>query len=87
LRRDLTAVAARAARHGRGRIMLYLSEGWHREHEWMTLVRRSLRPARKCGLTGPDLVAAARSAPAGHPGPTPAQPAAQTAADCCRAPI
>ena len=51
------------------RRMLYLSEGWHREHEWMTLVRRSLRPARKWGLTGPDLVARCPLGPRWPPGP------------------
>jgi hypothetical protein len=36
LRRDLIKIAARTARHGRGRgrITLHLPEGWHREHEW-----------------------------------------------------
>jgi Transposase DDE domain group 1 len=38
IRRDLIAVAARTARHGRGRITLHLPEGWHREHEWLTLL-------------------------------------------------
>jgi hypothetical protein len=37
IRRDLIDVAARAARHGHGHITLHLPEGWHREHEWMTL--------------------------------------------------
>jgi hypothetical protein len=37
IRRDLIAVAARTARHGRGRITLHLPEGWHRETEWMNL--------------------------------------------------
>jgi Transposase DDE domain group 1 len=37
LRRDLIAVAARTARHGRGRLALHLPEGWHREREWMNL--------------------------------------------------
>ena len=35
LRRDLINVAARTARHGRGHITL--PEGWHREHQWLTL--------------------------------------------------
>src|ERR1017187_5040616 len=37
VRRDLIAVAARTARHGRGHITLHLPEGWHREHEWLNL--------------------------------------------------
>jgi hypothetical protein len=37
IRRDLIAVAARTARHGRGRITLHLPAGWHRQHEWLTL--------------------------------------------------
>ena len=37
LRRDLINVAARTARHGRGHITLHLPEGWHREHQWLTL--------------------------------------------------
>jgi hypothetical protein len=37
IRRDLIAVAARTARHGRGHLILHLPEGWHREREWMNL--------------------------------------------------
>jgi hypothetical protein len=37
IRRDLIAVAARTARHGRGHLILHLPEGWHREQEWMNL--------------------------------------------------
>jgi hypothetical protein len=37
IRRDLIAVAARAARHGRGHLVLHLPEGWHREQEWLNL--------------------------------------------------
>ena len=37
IRRDLIAVAARTARHGRGHITLHLPEGWHREREWRNL--------------------------------------------------
>ena len=33
IRRDLIAVAARTARHGRGHLTLHLPEAWHREHE------------------------------------------------------
>jgi hypothetical protein len=38
IRRDLITVAARTARHGRGRITLHLPEGWHRDHEWLNLL-------------------------------------------------
>jgi hypothetical protein len=51
--------------------MLHLPGGWRREHELMTVVRRSLRPARNCGLTGPDLVTAARMAPPATQAPGP----------------
>ena len=56
LRRDLINVAARTARSGRGHITLHLPEGWHREHEWMTLFAACGRPPR--GLTSPDPVTA-----------------------------
>jgi hypothetical protein len=46
LRRDLISVAARTARSGRGHITLHLPEGWHREHEWLTLLAA-------CGPPGP----------------------------------
>jgi hypothetical protein len=45
LRRDLINVAARTARSGRGHITLHLPEGWHREHEWMTLFAACGPPA------------------------------------------
>ena len=38
IRRDLIAVAARTARHGRGHLTLHLPEGWHREREWLSLL-------------------------------------------------
>ncbi len=44
LRRDLIDVAARTARHGRGHITLHLPEGWHREHQWMTLFQAACGP-------------------------------------------
>ena len=44
VRRDLIAVAARTARHGRGHITLHLSEGWHREHEWTSLFEAACGP-------------------------------------------
>jgi hypothetical protein len=37
IRRDLIAVAARTARHGRGHLILHLPEAWHREQEWLNL--------------------------------------------------
>jgi hypothetical protein len=37
IRRDLIAVAARTARHGRGHLTLHLPEHWHREQEWLNL--------------------------------------------------
>jgi hypothetical protein len=46
IRRDLIDVAARTARHGRGHITLHLPEGWHREHEWMTLFTAVCGPPR-----------------------------------------
>jgi Transposase DDE domain group 1 len=44
IRRDLIDVAARTARHGRGHITLHLPQGWHREHEWMTLLTATCGP-------------------------------------------
>ena len=44
LRRDLINVAARTARSGRGHITLHLPEGWHREHQWMTLFQAACGP-------------------------------------------
>ena len=44
VRRDLIAVAARTARHGRGHLTLHLPDGWHREHEWMTLLYAACGP-------------------------------------------
>jgi hypothetical protein len=43
IRRDLIDVAARTARHGRGHLTLHLPAGWHREHQWMTLLTASSR--------------------------------------------
>jgi Transposase DDE domain group 1 len=37
IRRDLIAVAGRAARHGRGHLTVHLPAGWHRQHQWLTL--------------------------------------------------
>jgi len=44
IRRDLIAIAARAARHGRGHITLHLPEAWHREHEWLNLLAAACGP-------------------------------------------
>jgi hypothetical protein len=44
IRRDLIAVAARTARHGRGRLTLHLPDGWHREHEWASLFTAACGP-------------------------------------------
>ena len=45
IRRDLIAVAARTARHGRGLLTLHLPEGWHRQHEWLNLLAGCDPPA------------------------------------------
>ena len=44
IRRDLIAVAARTARHGRGHLTLHLPEGWHREHQWLNLLAAACGP-------------------------------------------
>jgi hypothetical protein len=44
IRRDLIAVAARAARHGRGRLTMHLPECWHREREWLNLWEATCGP-------------------------------------------
>ena len=44
LRRDLIAVAARTARHGRGHLTVHLPEGWHREQEWLNLLHTACGP-------------------------------------------
>jgi hypothetical protein len=44
IRRDLIAVAARIARHGRGHLTVHLPEGWHREHEWLALLAAARGP-------------------------------------------
>jgi hypothetical protein len=44
IRRDLVAVAARTARHGRDRLTLHLPEGWHREREWLNLFEAACGP-------------------------------------------
>jgi hypothetical protein len=44
IRRDLIAVAARTARHGRGCLTLHLPQGWHREREWLNLWETACGP-------------------------------------------
>jgi hypothetical protein len=44
IRRDLVAVAARTARHGRGHLTLHLPDSWHREHEWRNLFEAACGP-------------------------------------------
>jgi Transposase DDE domain group 1 len=44
IRRDLIAVAARTARHGRGHLTLHLPEYWHREQEWLNLWHAACGP-------------------------------------------
>jgi hypothetical protein len=44
VRRDLAAVAGRTARHGHGRLILHLPEGWHREREWLNLFEAACGP-------------------------------------------
>jgi hypothetical protein len=44
VRRDLVAVAARTARHGRDRLTLHMPEGWHREREWRNLFEAACGP-------------------------------------------
>jgi hypothetical protein len=44
IRRDLIAVAARTARHGRGHLTLHLPQGWHREQEWLNLFEAACGP-------------------------------------------
>ena len=69
IRRDLIAVAARTARHGRGCLTLHLPEGWHREQEWLNLWDAACGPPAaqpdQPG-TGPH-----PQRPRGHPEPRP----------------
>jgi hypothetical protein len=44
VRRDLVAVAARTARHGRSNLVLHLPEGWHRERERRNLFEAACGP-------------------------------------------
>jgi len=69
IRRDLIAVAARAARHGRGHLTLHLPEARHREQEWLNL----LGAACRSGLTSPELVCTPTAATATPNPPSPAR--------------
>ena len=72
LRRDLINVAARTARSGRGHITLHLPEGWHREHEWLTLFAPPAgRPPRRPDQPEPGH--RTPTAPAATRTPTPSQ--------------
>jgi hypothetical protein len=44
LRRDLIDVAGRTAHHGRGHLTVHLPEGWHRQHEWLNLLKAATGP-------------------------------------------
>jgi len=44
IRRDLITVGARAARHGRGNLVLHLPAGHHREQAWLNLWTEACRP-------------------------------------------
>ncbi len=44
IRRDLIDVAARAARRGRGHLILHLPGDWHRETEWQSLFQQACGP-------------------------------------------
>lgn len=44
VRAALVNVAARTARHGRGRLTLHLPQGWHREREWLNLWEAACGP-------------------------------------------
>jgi len=46
IRRDLIDVAARAARRGRGDLILHLPKYWHREAEWRSLFEAARGPPR-----------------------------------------
>src|SRR5208283_4618388 len=68
-RRDLIAVAARTARHGRGHLTLHLPEAWHREQEWLNLWDAAAdRPRQR-----PDQPRTGQHSdgPRGHPEPRP----------------
>ena len=74
IRRDLIAVAARTARHGRGHLTLHLPEGWHREQRMAEPPRRGLRAARRSGLTSPEPVRTREARRPPDPRPRPRNP-------------
>jgi hypothetical protein len=47
LRAHLIDVAARIARHGRGRLALHLPAGWRSEHDWLSLFQAGCGPPRR----------------------------------------
>jgi hypothetical protein len=47
VRRDLIAMPARTARHGRGNLILHLPAGHHREHAWQNLWTDACGPPAK----------------------------------------
>src|SRR5208282_4713266 len=69
IRRDLIAVAARTARHGRGHLALHLPEGWHREQEWRNLWDAACGPPPRPDQPRPGPHPHARN---GHRNPDPA---------------
>ena len=71
IRRDLIDVAARTARHGRGHITLHLPEGWHREHEWLTLFAAACGPPPL--RPDPPRPGHRTRTASGHPDPTPSR--------------
>jgi len=44
VRRDLIAMPARTARHGRGNLVLHLPRGHHREQAWLNLWTEATGP-------------------------------------------
>jgi len=44
VRRDLVAIAARIARHGRGNLVLHLPDGHHRGQSWLNLWTEACGP-------------------------------------------
>jgi Transposase DDE domain group 1 len=74
IRRDLIAVAARTARHGRGHLTLHLPGGWHREHEWLTLLAAACGPPAAATLPAPTQSASATAPTATQPTPPNQEP-------------
>jgi hypothetical protein len=44
IRRDLVAIPARTARHGRGNLILHLPAGYHHERAWQNLWTETCGP-------------------------------------------